>query len=159
MWKKTLDKYEVSDDGRIRNAKTGREIKQFLGPDGYMRTQIAGKSRLVHRVIAKTYIPEVDGKEFVNHKDGNKQNNRVSNLEWVTRSENLQHAYAIGLKDISGTKNPRCKLTVEQIRFIKENYTPGDPEYGAKALSSRFGVAHQTICAVVSGQNWRDFET
>ena len=156
MWKKTLDKYEVSDEGRIRNSTTGREIKQFLGRDGYMRTQIAGKTRLVHRVIAKAYIPEDPSKPFINHKDGNKQNNRVDNLEWCTRSENMYHAYKHELKDRPfGHKNGRCRLSEDQVAFIKENYAPGDQTYGAKALAKRFGVAPQTISAINSGQNWR----
>ena len=113
MWKPTLGKYEVSDDGRVRNAHTGRKIKQFIGKDGYARTQIAGKSRLVHRVIAKAYIPEEPEKPFVNHKDGNKQNNSVDNLEWVTRAENIRHAYINDLIPTRrGVRNGRCKLTI-----------------------------------------------
>ena len=157
MWKKTLDAYEVSDDGKIRNTKTSREIRQFVGKDGYMRTQIAGKTRLVHRVIDNAYIPAEPGKDFINHKDGNKQNNNVSNLEWVTRSENLQHAYDHNLRNRPvGVKNGRCRLSKEQVSFIKENYRPGDKKYGAKPLAKLFGVAPQTISAVFCGQNWRD---
>lgn len=156
MWKKTLDNYEVSDDGRVRNISTRREIKQFVGKDGYMRTQIAGKTRLVHRVIADAYIPKEPGRDFVNHRDGNKQNNSISNLEWCTKSENELHAYASGLRDRpKGIKNGRCKLSLEQIDFIRANYVPRDKQYGAKPLSEKFGVSHQTISAVISGQNWR----
>lgn len=155
-WTKTLEDYEVSDDGRIRNIHNKREIKQFVGKDGYLRTQIAGKTRLVHRVIAKAYITEDPDREFVNHKDGNKQNNHVDNLEWSTKSENLRHAYQHNLKrNPVGTLNGRCKLTDEQVDFIRNNYVRGDKEYGAKAMAAKFGVAHQTICAVVTGQNWK----
>lgn len=155
MWIKTLDNYEVSDDGRIRNASTKREIKQFVGKDGYVRTQIAGKTRLVHRVIANAYLPEDSERPFVNHRDGNKQNNRVDNLEWVTRAENVQHAYDNNLyPSRSGINNSRCKLTEDQVAFIRDHYIPGDKTYGAKSLSKKFGVAHQTVCAVASGQNW-----
>lgn len=155
-WTKTLEDYEVSDDGRIRNIHNKREIKQFIGKDGYLRTQIAGKTRLVHRVVAKAYIPEDPEREFVNHKDGNKQNNHVDNLEWSTKSENLRHAYQHNLKrNPVGTLNGRCKLTDDQVDFIRKNYIRGDKEYGAKAMAAKFGVAHQTICAVVTGQNWK----
>ena len=155
-WTKTLEDYEVSDDGRIRNIHNKREIKQFVGKDGYLRTQIDGKTRLVHRVVAKAYIPEDPEREFVNHKDGNKQNNHVDNLEWTTRTENIRHAYQHGLyPSRSGTANGRCKLTDDQVDFIRENYIRGDKEYGARAMAAKFGVAHQTICAVVTGQNWK----
>lgn len=156
MWRRTLNDYEVSYDGKIRNANTGREIKQFVGSDGYMRTQIAGKTRLVHRVIARAYIPEEPGKLFINHKDGNKQNNSVDNLEWCTRSENMYHAYTNELKPRPvGIKNGRCRLSNDQVKFIRDHYIPGDETYGATALSKRFGVARQTISAINSGQNWK----
>lgn len=155
MWLTILNNYEISDDGRIRNKHTGRIIKQFGGKDGYLRTQIAGKTRSVHRLVAIAFIPAEVGKNFVNHKDGNKQNNRVENLEWCTRSENMKHAYDHELKSSVGIKNGRNKLSYEDVLFILENYIPRDKDCGAKALAKKFGVAHQTICAVVSGQNWR----
>ena len=157
-WTKILnDQYEASSDGRIRNAKTKREIKQFIGKDGYLRTQIAGKTRLVHRLIGFAFLPEDSEREFINHKDGNKRNNNASNLEWVTRSENELHAYHTGLRDTpNGEKNPRSILSIDDVRYIKSHYIPRDRQYGAKALAKRFGVAHQTICAVASNQNWKE---
>lgn len=156
MWLTILNDYEISDSGEIRNKHTGRIIKQFVGKDGYLRIQIAGKTRSVHRLVAVAFIPAEVGKDFVNHKDGDKQNNRVENLEWCTRSENMQHAYDNLLKQPQiGMKNGRCKLSYEDVSFILENYIPRDKRYGAKALAKQFGVAPQTICAVVSGQNWR----
>lgn len=155
MWVECFNNYEVSDDGRIRNNRTKRELKQFVGRDGYARAQFAGKTRLIHRVVAEAFLEEVSGKEFVNHIDGNKQNNCVSNLEWCTFGENLVHAYRCGLKSVAKENNPRCKLTSDDVDYIKQNYKRGDVNYGAKALARKFGVAHQTICAVVWGQNWK----
>ena len=51
--------------------------------------------------------------------------------------------------------NARCKLSEDDVSYIKKHYIRGDKKYGAKALAEKFGVAHQTVCAVVSGQNWR----
>lgn len=154
MWVRILDNYEASDNGLIRNAKTGREVKQFVGKDGYLRTQIAGKTRTVHRLIACAFVPAEPGKDFVNHKDGNKKNNCIDNLEWVTRSENMKHAYDNGLKSSVGVMNGRSKLTEEDVAFIREHYVAGNKEFGAKALSKKFSVARQTISAVVNRQNW-----
>lgn len=154
MWVTILGRYEVSDTGAVRNIKTKREIKQFVGKDGYLRLQIAGKTRTVHRVVATAFIPVEVGKDFINHKDGNKQNNNANNLEWCTRSENLKHAYRLGLKNSCGTKNGRCKLTEKDIIYIRANYIAGDKVFGGRALAAKFGVARQTITAVVCGQNW-----
>lgn len=154
MWARVYNNYEVSCTGKIRNTKTGRELKQFVGKDGYVRTQIAGKTVVVHRLVAYAFVPCDPGRDFVNHIDGNKQNNHASNLEWCTRSENMKHAYAHGLKSSSGLKNSRCKLTEEDVAFIRKNYIPYDSNFGAKALGKRFGVAHQTISAVAHNQNW-----
>lgn len=156
VWVDISCRYEASDDGHIRNKQTKKVLKEFVGKDGYLRTQFDGKTKTVHRVIANAFIPKVDGKVFVNHIDGNKANNNVSNLEWCTSKENIRHAYKNGLMTpLAGTKNGRCKLTYEEVRFIVENYKPRDKKYGAKALGEKFGVAHQTITAVAYGQNWR----
>lgn len=156
MWARILDNYEVSDSGMVRNARTGRYIRQFVGRDGYLRTQIAGKTRTVHRLIAHAFVPADWGKDVVNHKDGNKQNNNADNLEWVTSSENAAHAYMMNLKERPiGEKNGRSRLTEADVRFIRANYVPGSATYGAKALSQRFGVAPQTISAAARGQRWK----
>ena len=156
MWADIPDAegYEASHKGEIRNKKTGRILKQFVGKDGYLRIQIAGKSRVVHRLIANTYLVKPIGKDFVNHMDGNKQHNNVGNLEWVTRSENMVHAYSHGLKDSKGTNNGRSKLKMSDVVFIRKNYVPGDKKFGATALAKKYGVARQTISAVANGQNW-----
>lgn len=154
MWIKIFDKYEISESGVVRNAKSGREIKQFHGKDGYMRLQIAGKTRTVHRLVALTFIPADIGKDFINHIDGNKQNNHVSNLEWCTRSENMKHAYRYGLKDSNGEQNGRSKLTEADVDFVRTHYICRDKNFGTTALAKKFGVSRQTISAVVSGQNW-----
>lgn len=135
MWKRYSEKYEASTDGHIRNTKTKRVLHEFPGKDRYLRTQYI--------------LPEV------NHKDGDKSNNSVDNLEWCTRSDNLKHAYTHGLRTAKGTNNARCKLSADNVAYIKNNYIRGDRQYGAKALASKFNVAPQTVCAVISGQNWK----
>lgn len=155
MWKKISDKYEASSDGHIRNAKTKKILKEFKGADGYLRTQFDGKTQSVHRTIAKTFIPKMDGKDFVNHIDGNKTNNRIENLEWCTRNENMLHAYEHELKRRPiGELNSRCKLSKKDVDYILSKYIPGNSEYSAKALAKKFKVAPQTISAVITGQNW-----
>ena len=116
--------YQASRDGRIRscsrfNDKThairpGKELKLYVGDNGYLHCSLSidGKFTLgsVHRLVASAWIPNVDNKPQVNHIDGNKVNNQIENLEWVTQSENMNHAKDHGLWD------PQKCGNIEQIR-------------------------------------------
>lgn len=112
------DKYECSNTGKIRRknytksfmTKYGVKTQQFVAKDlqgwlgnrGYMQVQIRGRKELVHRIIAETFIPNPENLPFVNHKDENKLNNNISNLEWCTCEYNNNY----------GTANQRTKETV-----------------------------------------------
>ena len=89
----------VNQRGHYRKA---RVLQQRLSVDGYPTVKLTyfGKKKTVkvHRLVAEAFIPNIDNKETVNHIDANKRNNHVSNLEWADRSEQLYHAYAMGLK-------------------------------------------------------------
>ena len=140
--------------------KGTKEIFPSINSSGYkkivLRKNGVGKNEYLHRLLAIHFIPNPDNLPNVNHKDGNKSNNSVENLEWVNRSENIKHAYENKLiARPTGTKNPRNKLSLEQVEFIKNNYKPRDKEFGAKALGEKFKVSPKTICAVFYGQNWR----
>lgn len=92
-----------------------REIKQRLNSDGYPQVKLthAGKkiTTRVHRLVAESFIPNPDNKETVNHIDGNKQNNDHSNLEWADRSEQMIHAYDIGLKKPTAVNRSLIRLS------------------------------------------------
>ncbi|HDR4494270.1 TPA: HNH endonuclease [Bacillus cereus biovar anthracis] len=75
-----------------------KEVKQRENEFGYMIVSIDKKVRKVHRMVAIAFLGKKDGLD-VNHKDGDKKNNNISNLEWVTRSENIKHSYDIGLRE------------------------------------------------------------
>lgn len=99
------DRYSVSEEGNVRNNKTGRILKNTPSNKGYARVSIMVEGRKIplaiqtHREVAKLFIENTENKPQVNHKDGNPMNPRVDNLEWVTPKENIRHAIDTGLFD------------------------------------------------------------
>ena len=95
--------YEVSSKGDVRNLKTGRILKPFYNTKGYVMVNLTSTSndktkKLVHRLVAQAFIPNNDqSKTLINHKDENKRNNSVANLEWCTYKYNANY----------GTRNER----------------------------------------------------
>lgn len=93
--------HTITMDGTVTNTKTNHIKSQWVGANGYFHIDIQengiAKKYAVHRLLATHFIPNPDNKRTVNHIDGNKLNNDLSNLEWATDSENIQHAHDIGL--------------------------------------------------------------
>lgn len=105
-WKATeVDGYEVSDLGRVRSLERdgfagfrrarigGRILKQWITKHGYAQVELAGKTFAVHRLVAMAFHSSLEGRDDVNHVDGDRANNVAMNLEWVTPSENMSHSY------------------------------------------------------------------
>lgn len=99
---KNYHHHTITEDGIITNLKTGRIKTCWIGANGYYHVDIHehGKSTKIalHRLLAIQYLPNPENKRTVNHIDGDKLNNILSNLEWATDSENVQHAYDTGLQ-------------------------------------------------------------
>lgn len=110
MWKDYSCRYEVSDEGEVRNKKTGKVLKPVKHNHGYGQyfLYFGDKENRVmekfyaHRIVAEVFIPNTENKPLINHIDGNKMNNNISNLEWCTHSENNTHAYETGLSKEKG---------------------------------------------------------
>lgn len=126
MWVQIEDyNYEISNEGVVRNLKT-KEIKKSRagGTSAYLLCQIyltkgKRKNYLVHRLVAKYFIPNLYNKEQVNHIDGNKLNNHINNLEWLTPKENMKHAFDIGLYKKFNNQVYKNKFGEQHNRSIK----------------------------------------
>ena len=107
LWKEWPQdpRIKVSNKGNVVSHKrgVGRPLKVSHNNCGYQQVGDSGLARLVHRMVADTWIPNPNGYEQVNHIDGNKDNNSVENLEWATQSQNMRHAYRTGLNKGRGT--------------------------------------------------------
>lgn len=112
VWKTVSDlpQYKISNHGRLMNAK-GRLLKGSLSK-GYVRFDLCvnGKRivKLCHRLVAEAFLNKVVGKPFINHKDGNKANNNVENLEWCTIKENAVHAFRFLGLQANNKRKVRC---------------------------------------------------
>lgn len=137
--------YDVSDTGLIFSYKTNRLLGCGLTTHGYkqvaLNTGHESKFCQVHRLVAEAFIPNPNDLPQVNHRDGDKTNNHVSNLEWCDNSQNQQHAYDSGLKS--------RKLSPEDRQFICDHYTPRDPEFGTRGLGRYFNVSQTAIRQVL----------
>lgn len=104
--------------------------KKRIHTNGYLRAVISGHDAYIHRLVAEAFCDNPRGCSEVNHKDGNKQNNNASNLEWCTRSENNRHAFQTGLRDYAelsemakkgnATRRKKRRLSPEQVKEIRK---------------------------------------
>lgn len=158
--------FKVSDLGRIYSKRTNKILKLGVSKTGYsvLSTRIGGRAGKahcfrIHRLVAQAFIDNPEDKSCVNHKDGDKLNNHVINLEWCTQQENVQHAVDIGLTVAAkGENSGTSKLTNEQIRYIRRVYKPFCDTFGVRALAKKFGVVHSGISRIVNNKSWNHIE-
>lgn len=144
-----LSDYIITEQGDVVNKHTGRKLKPQPNGKGYLRVGIGKKLMFVHRLVAEKYVPNPDCKPQVNHKDGDKTNNRADNLEWVSNSENRRHAVKNGYQ-VHGEKCPWAKLTEKDVEFIRDSKDKKHSE-----LAKLFGVSASTIRDVRSFRTWK----
>ncbi len=157
-WQPILEgHYAVSDQGRLRRIKPdrfGRQSKKLMHPSivgrGYLSIMpsLAGHQQrryYVHRLVTEAFLGPCPPKQEVNHKNGRKRDNRLTNLEYVSRTANCRHARDLGIK-IGCTK-----LTPKDVAAIRRLRQSGQ---AVRHLSSRFGVNKSTIWCLLRRATW-----
>lgn len=145
--------YYVTEDGKC--FRNDRELKGYKNTKGYVKIEIwENNSRVrtesLHRMIGETYLENPENKTQINHKDGNKTNNHISNLEWVNQSENIQHrldVLQVGMDlDHSSTKIP-----AKQIKILRVMKRLGIP-ISIQETSEKWGVTKHYLRKVINGK-------
>lgn len=157
------NRFEISNYGRLKNSITQYIYKPSKCSSGYysVRTTLGDSEHkihiIIHKAVAYTFLDNPNNLPEVNHKDGDKGNNRVDNLEWCTSHYNQQHKYDTRLIDkdlISGEHNHSAKLKIKDIEYIREFYIKGSREFGARAMAKKFSVSHVTILSILNNKTW-----
>ena len=158
---KAWDKYDVSDNGEIRNAETKHVLKATQNSNGYMMIVVRPNGRasfkgvIVHRAVAETFIPNANGYKQVNHIDGDKHNNAVSNLEWCNQSMNMKHAFAHGLMNNSRFRGQGAygsKLKEEDIIEIRK--LCDERKFTKKRIAEMYNCSLSNIKLIAGRKTW-----
>ncbi len=154
--------YEVSTCGRIRSipraTTKGGILKPAIQPSGYCTVSLSKPgakhaTALVHRLVASAFLLNPEGYREVNHLDGNKQNNMLSNLEWTDHLGNSLHAFKLGLTNQTGSRNNAAKLTEVLAEEIRRSPTR------TRQLAKKYGVSDSTIRNIRRGAQWKHLST
>lgn len=151
-------KYLINTDGQIYSEITEKFLKPFKNPQGYCLVDIAHKgesyTRQLHRLVALTFIPNPDKLETVNHKNGDKSDNSVDNLEWMTRLDNVRHAWRTGLaKPRLGIDNPANVYSEDQIHQVCQMLEVG--HLNNKQIAEMIGVNVTLIRDIKFRGKWK----
>ena len=158
--------YDVSSWGRVRRRKAapgtsaGLVLNPVIGNRGYRVTTLYDRARretrTVHSLVAAAFLGPRPCMAEVNHVDHDRTNNRVNNLEYVSRQQNHDHAKRAGrLKGggAKGERSHRAKLTSEDVVWIRQAYPTG--QFTMQHVATRLGITKQAVCRIIHRQTWK----
>ena len=135
------NKIFIGDNGLVFNTRSGKLTTGQNSGIGYRELRCDGVKTYLHREVALMYVPNPKNESIINHKNGDRADNRAENLEWVSNRENILHGlHVLGKWPKKSFESPSCKLTrhqVEQIRNTKESSYKLAPKYGVSASTIR----------------------
>lgn len=161
--------YQVSDFGRVKSVlrlvPSGRRECWYLGKTlaptpntkGYLRVTLSkdshAKTFMVHRLVLVAFSGSQPRNMEANHKNGERADNRLENLEWLGHADNMRHSYTVlGRKRLIGNSNRNAKMTWGKVDTIREMYDSGVPRH---EIAHRFELSFSCIDAIVTNRTWK----
>lgn len=150
----SCDTYEINRSGAVRRIDTGRIKQAVIAPAGYLVVNLwkanKGTVLYVHRLLAEAFIGPCPPKGSVNHIDGDRLNNSLENLEYMSLRDNSQDQWAKG-RGCSGERNGHAKLSREQAQAIHSRANSGERTCD---LAREFGLDSSTVSQIKNGARW-----
>ena len=163
LYKGNISRYNISTEGRIYDTQDHDFVKTFVDKKGYIHVNLRFhynrnkvKTYRLHRIMASVFLPNPENKPQVNHIDGDKSNNAIWNLEWVTSKENVKHAFETGLHPIySCDKSSHHIYTNEEIENVCK-FMYEYPNVYLKDIEKMFGIKYSTLQNLKLHRSWKD---
>lgn len=156
-------RYTISNLGIVRSRLTNKIMKPNITKFGYARVNLRKaksreyKSYFIHRLVAMHFLDNPNNLPEVNHKDCNRLNNIVTNLEWISKEDNIRHSFIYGSASHKGLRNPNSKLNLEDIKAIKCLHRTN--RFYNTQIAKLFRVSSSTIDNIINNVTWSDNET
>lgn len=156
-------RYTISNLGIVRSKLTGIVMKPNITKFGYARINLRKaksreyKSYFIHRLVASHFLANHNNLPEVNHKDCNRLNNEVTNLEWISKENNIRYSFIYGSASHKGLRNPNSKLNEQDIKAIKALHKTN--RFYNTQIAEIFKVSSSTIDNIINNVTWSNNET